>query len=227
MPCGGGLVQAQPARRGVLARDVRAAAPVPRVAARDRRRDAARPARRAAAARLGSARARPGALPGSAARWWRTARRRAAHRRCGRPARGAATPGAAATAGPPGTPPRRSGRTAPPPPGRAAAPVLPRAHLPGLGRQDERELLEQIVPGPGRMPVRHQGQRLGQRPGLGLGRGRSGWRPAAVMLASLCAPRAARVRHRRRDPRQVAAEGGVPSPRERVPVDRARVLALA
>ena len=81
------------------------------------------------------------------------------------------------------------------------------------------------MPGPRRVLVRHQDQGLGQRPGLGLARGRSGRRPARVMLARLRAG-AARVRHRGRDPGQVAAEGGVPPPRERVPVDRGRVLAL-
>src|SRR5690242_8697527 len=46
------------------------------------------------------------------------------------------------------------------------------------------------------------------------------------MLARSCAW-AARVRYRWRDPGQFAAEGGVPAPRECVPVDRADVLALA
>ena len=76
------------------------------------------------------------------------------------------------------------------------------------------------------MLVRHQDQGLGQCPGLGLGRGRSGRRPAGVMLARLHS-RATGVRHRGRDPGQVAAEGGVPPPRERVPVDRARLFARA
>ena len=98
-----------------------------------------------------------------------------------------------------------------------------RAHVTGFCRQDERQLLEQVVPGPGRMLARHQDQGLGQCPGLGLGlgRGRSGRRPARAMLARPCAG-AARVRHRQRDPGQFAAERGVPPPRECVPVDRAR-----
>jgi hypothetical protein len=50
--------------------------------------------------------------------------------------------------------------------------------------------------------------------------------PAGVMFARLRAG-AARVRNRGRDPGQVAAERGVPPPRERVPVDRARILACA
>ena len=82
------------------------------------------------------------------------------------------------------------------------------------------------MPGPGRMLGRHQNQGLGQCPGLGLARGRSGRRPARVMLARLRAG-AARVRHRGRDPGQFSAEGGVPPSRERVPVDHARLFALA
>ena len=105
VPDGGGLVQPQPARRGVLACVVRAAAQL----RLEQRRVGAEAARgqvaRAGAARLASARARPACLPGSAARWWRTARRRAGCTRCARPADGAATRAAAAIAGPPGTPP--------------------------------------------------------------------------------------------------------------------------
>ena len=40
------------------------------------------------------------------------------------------------------------------------------AHLPRLRRHHQREMLEQVVPGPGRVPVRHQDQGLGQRPVL-------------------------------------------------------------
>ena len=175
---------------------------------------------------LAPARARPAAPPGSAARRWRTARRQAACRCCARPARGAATGGAAAIpglqahhlAGSAGQ--RLLGQT------KQKLLGFLRAHLPGLCRQDESQLPKQVMPGPGRMLARHQHQGLGQCPCLGLARGRSGRRPAGVMLARLRAG-AAHVRHTRRDPGQFPAEGGVPPPRERVPVDRARVLTPA
>ena len=88
-----------PRERGdARARRARGRAALPRALPR-RRPGAAPPARPAGAARLAPARARPAALPWSAARWWRTARRRAGCRRCARPAGGAATRAAAATAG--------------------------------------------------------------------------------------------------------------------------------
>ena len=41
-----------------------------------------------------------------------------------------------------------------------------RIHLPGFQREYQGELLEQVVPGPGRMPVRYQDQGFGQGPRL-------------------------------------------------------------
>ncbi len=101
-----------------------------------------------------------------------------------------------------------------------------RTQLPRLGRQHQGQLLEQVVPGPGRVLVRDQDEGLGQRPRLGLARGRSARRPATALLARLRL-RAACVRHRRGDTGQFTAERGVPPSGQRVPVHRARVLALA
>ena len=101
-----------------------------------------------------------------------------------------------------------------------------RAHPPGLGRHHQGQLLDQVVPGPGRLLLRHQRQRLLHRPGLRLARQRTR-RPRAIDGCWRGRVRAARVRHRGRDARQLAAERGVPPRGQRVPVDVRRVLALA
>ena len=120
VPGCGRLVQPQPARRVMFARVARAAGQCRAELREVGAETPTRPARRARAARRAPARARPAAPPSTVARRWRTARRPAACRCCARPVRGAARRAAAATPAPPGTPPRRSGQTAPPRPGPAA-----------------------------------------------------------------------------------------------------------
>ena len=227
MPDGGGLVQPQPARRDMPALPRprgRAAAPA---AARDRRRDGARPARPAAAARPASAPARPACLPGRAARRWRTARRRAGCRRCGRPARGAATRAAAATPAPPGTPPPRPGRTGPPRPGRPAAPARPAGPCAGSrGGITRASCLSRSC--------RVQAGCCSETRTRALASARAcasrdgGPAGAAASRDARAPARPGRARSRRgRDAGQLAAERHVPPRGQRVPVDRARVLALA
>ena len=177
------LVQPQPAARSLLMRVLRAFAQLRlhqlRVDAQAPRRQLARQPRRPPRLRV---RDQPLLQP-TAARRWRTARPPAACRRCARPAPGAATPGAAAIR-------RLQAHHVPAPPGQGllgqAEQQLPRrlrAHLPGLGRHHQGQLLDQVVPGPGRLLLRHQRQRLLHRPGLRLARQRTRRRPARRLLA--------------------------------------------
>ena len=101
-----------------------------------------------------------------------------------------------------------------------------RAHPPGLRRHHQGQLLEQVVPGPGGLLLRHQRQRLLPPPGPAP-RATAARRPRAIAGCWRGGVRAARVRHRGRDARQLAAERGVPPRGQRVPVDARRVLALA
>ena len=174
VPDGGGLVQPQPARRGVLARVVRAAAQLRLeqrgVGAEAPRGQLAGQVRRALGLRVRDevffqGQLRGGGVPRDAGPRVDAAPVQLAAQRCGqrRPFRGLQAHHLAGPAG--------QGLL-----GQAEQQLAGflRAHLPRLGRHDQGEVLEQVVPGPGRMLVRHQDQGLGQRPGLGLARGRSG-----------------------------------------------------
>ena len=131
---GGGLVEAQPALRDVLARVVRAFAQL----CLEQRGVCAEPlcrsARAAGAARLASGLARPAAPRRTAARRWRSVRCLAACRRCGRPVRGAASQAAAAIPGPRARRRARCPPTVPHRPGRAAASARRRAASAGSAR---------------------------------------------------------------------------------------------
>ena len=148
---GGGLVQPQPALRdSARVRPARVPVAAPRAAQRQRR-DAARPARAADAARpcvcacatsslfggqLRGGRVPRGAGPGVDAAAVQLAPQRRRQRR--------------PLAAPPATPPARFAPTAPHRPARPAAPArLLRAQVPGLGRHHQGELFQQVVPGPG------------------------------------------------------------------------------
>ena len=220
VPDGGGLVQPQPARRGMLARVVRAAAQLrleQRAGPRRGARAASSPGSRGAPCACACATSlffqgqlRGGGVPrGAGPRVDAAPVQLAAQRRGQRRPFGGLQ--AHHVAGPAG-----QGLL-----GQAEQQLLGgvRVHLPGLRRHDQGELLEQVVPGPGGLLGRHQGEGLGQRPRLRLARGRRGRRAAAVMLVRLCV-RAARVRDRGRDAGQLAAERGVPPRGQRVPVDR-------
>ena len=184
VPDGGGLVQPQPARRGVLARVVRAAAQLRleqrRVGAEAARGQLARQARRALRLRVRDQPLFHGQLRGGGVPRDAGPRVDAAPVQLAAQRRGQRRPLGCLQAhhlpGPPG-----QGLV-----GQAEQQLLRglRAHLPGLRRHDQGELLEQVVPGPGGVLVRDQDQGLGQRPRLGLARGRSGRRAAAVMLAA-------------------------------------------
>ena len=87
------------------------------------------------------------------------------------------------------------------------------------------------MPGPRRVLLRHQRPGPWQCPGLLLPRGRRACARTAGSVASIgcrgARVRAARVRHGGRDAGQLAADRRVPPRGQRVPVDCARVLALA
>ena len=219
MPDGRRLIQPQPAARGLLTRVLRAVAQLRlqqrRVGAQAPRRQLARQPRRALRLRLRDQlllgrQLRGGGVP-------RDARPRVDAAPVQLPAQRRRA--AAATPAPPGTPRPRPARTAPPRPGRAAAPAPPARSSAGSRRHHQGQLLEQVVPGPGGLLLRHQRQGLLPPPGPAPRATADPPGPGATDGCRRGRVRAARVRHRGRDARQLAAERGVPPRGQRVPVD--------